>query len=67
MGTIFKRSKTYWIKYYQNGRPIRETSHSTEKRIAERLLKKREGEIVKGRLPGVYFDKVTFQELAEDF
>jgi integrase len=67
MGTIFKRGKIFWIQYYQRGKPIRETSHSTEKRIADRLLKKREGEIVEGKLPGVYFDKVTFQELAEDF
>jgi integrase len=31
------------------------------------LLKKREGEISEGKLPGIYFDKVQFDELAEDF
>jgi integrase len=31
------------------------------------LLKKREGEISQGKLPGIYFDKVRFDELAEDF
>jgi len=33
---------------------------------AKRLLKKREGEIAEGKLPGVYFDKVTFDALAKD-
>jgi integrase len=30
-------------------------------------LKKREGEISEGKLPGIYFDRVKFGELAEDF
>jgi integrase len=30
-------------------------------------LKKREGEISDGKLPGIYFDRVKFDELAEDF
>jgi hypothetical protein len=30
------------------------------------LLKKREGEISEGKLPGIYFDRVKFDELAED-
>ena len=34
---------------------------------AKRLLKKREGEISEGKIPGVYFDKVRFEELSEDF
>jgi len=33
---------------------------------AEKLLKKREGEIAEGKLPGVYFDKVKFDDLAGD-
>jgi integrase len=35
--------------------------------VAKRLLDRREGEISKGKLPGVHFDKVTFDQLAEDF
>ena len=30
-------------------------------------MKKREGEISEGKLPGIYFDRVRFDELAEDF
>jgi len=35
--------------------------------VARRLLNKRLGEISEGRLQGVYFDKVTFDEIVEDF
>jgi integrase len=67
MGTIYRRNKVYWIKYYRNGKPYFESTQSKKKGVAKKLLKKREGEISEGKLPGVYFDKVTFDELAEDF
>ena len=57
----------YWIKYYRNGKPFSESSRSDKKVVAERLLKKREGEIGQGKLPGIYYDRVKFDELAEDF
>jgi integrase len=66
MGSIFKRGKVYWIKYYRNGKPYRESTKSKKEADAKRLLKKREGEISQGKLPGIYFDKVKFDELAED-
>jgi integrase len=67
MGSIYKRGKTYWIKYYRNGKPYRESAKSVKEADAKRLLKRREGDISKGKLPGIYFDKVRFDELAEDF
>ena len=67
MGSIYKRGKTYWIKYYRNGKPYRESTQSKKEADAKRLLKKREGEISQGKLPGIYFDKVRFDELAEEF
>jgi len=78
MGTIYKRKwkdpKTgelvegsiFWIKYYRHGKPYRESSKSEKPKDAERLLKRREGEIAEGKLPGIYFDKVTFDALAKD-
>ena len=66
MGSIFKRGKVYWIKYYRNGKPYRESTKSKKEADAKRLLKKREGEISQGKLPGIYFDRVKFDELAED-
>ena len=50
MGMIYKRGKTYWIKYYQNGKPLYESSKSKKESEARNLLKKREGEISVGRL-----------------
>jgi len=79
MGMIYRRKwknkdgtmvegKTRWIKYYdRNGKPIRESTGSTKDADAKRLLKRREGEVSSGKVPGVYFDKVKFDELAEDF
>ncbi len=66
MGTIYKREKTWWIKYYQDGKPLFESSKSRRESDAKRLLKKREGEAAIGKLPGVYFDRIRFDELAED-
>jgi hypothetical protein len=67
MGSIYKRGNTYWIQYYRHGKPLRESTKSKKEADAKRLLKKREGEISEGKLPGIYFDRVKFDELAEDF
>ena len=67
MGTVYQRGKTWWVQYYQNGKPYQESSRSRKKMVAHALLKQREGEIGQGKTPGIYFDKVTFDELAEDF
>lgn len=67
MGSIYKRGNMYWIKYYRNGKPYRESAKSTKESDAERLLKKREGDIAQGKLLGVIFDKVIFDELEKDF
>jgi hypothetical protein len=67
MGYVYKRGNIYWLKYYRHGKPYRESSKSEKITKAQKLLKKREGEIAEGKLPGIYFDKVTFNQLAEDF
>ena len=59
-------SEVFWIKYYRNGKAYRESSKTTKEDEAKKLLKLREGEIAKGKLPGIYFEKITFEELAED-
>lgn len=79
MGMIYKRKwkdpktgeeiegKVWWLKYYRHGKPYRESSKSEKETVAKRLLKQREGEIAEGKIPGVYFDKVKFEDLAKDF
>ena len=67
MGSIYKRGQTYWVKYYRNGKAYRESAKSTKEGAAKRLLKKREGEVAEGKIPGIYFDRVRWDELAEDY
>ena len=63
MGMTYKRGKTWWIQYYQRGRLFRESSRSSQKSIASALLKKKEGEVVDGRLPAINSQKTTFEDL----
>jgi len=67
MGSVYLRGNVYWIKYYRNGKCFRESSDSTKKMVAKKLLSRREGEIAQGKLPGVQFEKVLFEDLAEAF
>ena len=36
MASIFKRGKTWWVAYYANGKLVRRSLKTTNKRIAER-------------------------------
>ena len=67
MGCIYRRGKNYSIKYYKNGKPYVESTKSDKLEVAKRLLKKREGEIAQGKLPGVVYDRIQFDELTEDY
>jgi len=52
---------------YRNGKLYRESSSSTKKMVAKKLLDRREGEIAQGLAPSIIFEKVVFDELVEDF
>jgi integrase len=62
----YVESEIWWIKYYRNGKPFRESSGSKRKGDAERKLKSREGEVAEGRFQGLRVEKILFEELAED-
>ena len=66
MGSTYKRGRIWWVKYYRDGKPYRESSTSARKGDAERLLKKREGKIVEGTFTGLKPEKTTFEDLASD-
>jgi integrase len=65
-GTV-REMAVWWIKYYRHGKPYRESTKSTKETDAKRLLAKRLGEISEGKLPGIVFDKVKWDELADDY
>jgi len=67
MGMIYQRGNTYWIKYYRNGKPYRESAKSTKEVDAKRLLRLREGQIAEGKFPGLKIERIRFKELVEDF
>jgi integrase len=67
MGSLYQRGNTWWIKYYRNGKSYRESSNSDKKMVAKKLLARREGDIAKGKIPGVQFEKIMFEDLAEGF
>jgi hypothetical protein len=66
MGMLYKRGAVWWIKYYRNGRGMRESSHSTKEGDARRLLKLREGDIEHGLPVDPKLNRIRFDEAAED-
>jgi integrase len=63
MGMIYKRGEIYWIKYYRNGKPMRESSGSEKESDARRLLKLKEGDIAKGVPMTPKVGRVTVEEI----
>jgi len=63
-GAIYQRGGVWWVKYYQHGRPIRETSESTDdQRDAEKLLLKRSAAIEEGRTVNPKVNRCKIDEL----
>jgi integrase len=65
-GSLFQRGAIWWIKYYRNGLPIRESSGSELERVARTLLNKRLGAVAKGEPIARGADKVRVDELLAD-
>jgi len=60
-----RTSPTWWIDYSFRGTKYRESSHSTKRQDAIRLLKQRMGEIGRGRFVGPDLERTTFENLAK--
>lgn len=65
-GTIVE-SPTIWIKYYQNGRAVRESTGTTKETKARRMLRAREGDVEHGIPINPKMGRVTFEDAAKDF
>jgi integrase len=65
-GSIFLRGSVYWVKYYDRaGHARRESSGSNARSDAEKLLRKRLGEVASDkRLIGADLERTTFEDLA---
>jgi hypothetical protein len=61
-----KNSRFWWVKYYRNGKPYRESTHETDERKAQKFLQKRLGEISTGNFIAPATERIRVSELAED-
>jgi integrase len=77
MGSLYRRTQkmkdgtrregsTWWIKYYQNGRPVRESTGTTKETVARRMLRVREGDVEHGIPINPKVGRVTFEDAAAD-
>jgi integrase len=77
MGCLYKRKKklptgetrelpTIWIKDYQNGRMVRQSTGTTKETVARRILRSREGDVEHGIPVLPKMGKVTFEDAAKD-
>lgn len=65
IGKIYKRGNVWWVYFHHHGKAYRESSHSDSEFAASALLKKRLGEIGRGKLIGPQEGHLTFEHLAD--
>jgi integrase len=61
-----QRSTVWWVKYYVNGRVVRESTKTDDKEAAKRTLKLREGAAATGQPIVPRLDRIRYDEIAED-
>lgn len=66
MGSLYLRGNVWWMKYYRNGRPIRESTGTDKETVAKHALKLREGDVAAGRPVSPKAGKVRVEELLDD-
>jgi integrase len=68
-GMCYRRSESgpWWIQYHGRGRTYRESSHTTDRRKAERFLRYRLAQLASQTFAGPQVERVKVDELAEDF
>jgi site-specific recombinase XerD len=66
MGSLYRRGSIWWVKYYANGRPIRESTGTQKETEAKRFMKEREGRIATGQPILRRADRIGYEEIAYD-
>src|SRR6202051_620766 len=61
-GYLYRRGTIWWIRYSVRGRDFRESSHSEQEGIAQKLLKSRWQELGRGRFIGPSQERVTMDD-----
>jgi integrase len=57
----------YWVKYYKDGKPLRESTKTTDYEQAVTFLADRMADVTKGKTPNIKLNRVRFNDLSEDF
>ena len=78
MGMLYRRKKLdpvtgklveqgpWWVKYYDGGKPIYETTRKLEKRDALTVLRKAEAKVAEGQREGPVVKRTRFEDLIQD-
>jgi len=73
LGSVYRRRRrdgkygsVFWVKYYVNGQPVRETTGTNKESEARRFLKEREGRAAVGQAILPRADRVRYEEVARD-
>jgi integrase len=61
-----EESAVWWVSYYANGKRIRESSGTDDRKLAETLLKEREGRVATGQPILPRADKTRYEEARDD-
>jgi integrase len=66
VGSLYKRGAVWWVKYYANGRPVRESTGTTKEKRARNILKEREGRVASRQPILPRTDRIQYEELGAD-
>jgi integrase len=67
-GRVWKRGRFFWIQFYDaSGRQVRESTKSEVRRVADKMLSRRLGQIAMGFTPRPQAERISIQELADDY
>src|SRR5437867_4095304 len=73
MGSLYRQKnpdgtpgRIWWMKYYANGRPVRESTGTDKKNLARNILKDREGRAAIGQPILPRADRVRYDAVAGD-
>jgi integrase len=66
MGQLYQRGRIWWVKYYVNGRPVRESTGFGKEKAARDFLKGREGRAATGQPILPKADRVRYEQVAAD-
>lgn len=63
---LYRRGRVWWVKYYANGRPVRESTGTEKETEAKRFLDARRGRVATGQPILPRADRVRYDEAAAD-